>query len=96
MKKAFMCSLCHQGLIGGGLYLDEQALTFKCSKLTVESKYRKLVLPLGDIKAVRWHRRVPLMAVLEMKNGEEYKLLIFNKRRFEKWFMVNWKHEGKD
>ena len=55
-----------------------------------------LVLPLGDIKAASWHQWMPLMAVLEMKNGEEYKLLIFNKRRFEKWFMVNWKHEGKD
>ena len=54
--KSFVCSLCHNGILGGGLYLDSQSLTYKTNKLTVD-----------------------------MKNGELYKFIIFNKSRFEKW-----------
>ena len=43
MKKVFMCSLCHKGIIGGGLYLDSESITYKTQKLTVDKKYRKLV-----------------------------------------------------
>ena len=41
MKKVFMCSLCHNGLLGGGLYLDSNSITYKTNKLTVDKKYRK-------------------------------------------------------
>ena len=27
--KSFVCSLCHNGILGGGLYLDSQSLTYK-------------------------------------------------------------------
>ena len=33
--KSFVCSLCHNGILGGGLYLDSQSLTYKTNKLTV-------------------------------------------------------------
>ena len=38
--KSFVCSLCHNGILGGGLYLDSQSLTYKTNKLTVDKKYR--------------------------------------------------------
>ena len=41
--KSFVCSLCHNGIVGGGLYLDSQSLTYKTNKLTVGKKYRNLV-----------------------------------------------------
>ena len=41
MKKSFMCSLCHGGIIGGGLYLDDEKITYKTNKLTVDAKYKK-------------------------------------------------------
>ena len=28
MGKTFVCSLCRNGIIGGGLYIDEQSITF--------------------------------------------------------------------
>ena len=31
--KSFVCSLCHNGILGGGLYLDSQSLTYKTNKL---------------------------------------------------------------
>ena len=40
--KSFVCSLCHNGIVGGGLYLDSQSLTYKTNKLTVGKKYRNL------------------------------------------------------
>ena len=41
--KSFVCSLCHNGILGGVLYLDSQSLTYKTNKLTVDKKYRNLV-----------------------------------------------------
>ena len=54
MRKVFMCSLCHNGILGGGLYLDNQCVTYVCQKLTVDRKYKKLVLPLKEIEIVSW------------------------------------------
>ena len=28
MGKTFVCSLCRNGIIGGGLYIDEQSITY--------------------------------------------------------------------
>lgn len=39
--KSFVCSLCHNGILGGGLYLDSQSLTYKTNKLTVDKKIQK-------------------------------------------------------
>ena len=86
MRKAFMCSLCHNGILGGGLYLDNQAVTYVCQKFTVDRKYRKIVLPLNEIKEVTWKWIVFPIATFCMRNGARYRFLIFNKRRFEKWF----------
>lgn len=86
MKKAFMCSLCHRGILGGGMYLDAQSVTYRCQKLTVSEKYRKLVLPMGEIKEVSWKWIVFPVATFRMTRGEEHTFLIFNKRRFVKWY----------
>lgn len=86
MQKVFVCSLCHKGIIGGGLYLDRQNLTYKTNKLTVDKKYRNLVLPLAEIQEVTWKGKLFPVADFRMKDGETYPFLIFNKSRFEKWF----------
>ena len=39
--KVFVCSLCHNGILGGCLYLDSQSLTYKTNKLTVDKKIQK-------------------------------------------------------
>ena len=84
--KTFACSFCHQGLLGGGLFLDHQSLTYKTNKLTVDKKYRNLVLPLLQINEIAWKQIVFPIAAVHMKNGESYKFMIFNKNRFIKWF----------
>ena len=54
MKKSFICSLCHNGILGGALYLEENSVTYKTNKLTVDKAYRNLVLPLDEIAELTW------------------------------------------
>ncbi len=82
--KSFACSLCHNGILGGGLYLDSQSLTYRTNKLTVDKKYRNIVLPLQEIEEISWKLILFPLATVSMKNGEQYKFIIFNKPRFEK------------
>ena len=84
--KSFVCSLCHNGILGGGLYLDRQSLAYKTNKFAVDKKYRNLVLPTREIKDISWKWIVFPVATVKMEHGEQYKFIIFNKPRFEKWF----------
>ncbi len=86
MKKSFICSLCHNGILGGTLYLDENSVTYKTNKLTVDKAYRNLVLPYKEIAELTWQEIVLPIATFHMKNGQKYKIIIFNKRRFEKCY----------
>ena len=87
MKKSFMCSLiCHNGIVGGALYLDENSLTYKTNKLTVDRVYRNLVLPLNQIAELTWKWIVFPVATFHMTSGEKYKVMIFNKRRVQKYY----------
>ena len=87
MKKSFMCSLiCHNGIVGGSLNLDENSLTYKTNKLTIDRAYRNLVLPLNQIAELTWKWVVFPVAIFRMKNGAKYKVMIFNKRRFNKYY----------
>lgn len=86
MEKAFICSLCQNGILGGALYLSSEALTYKTNKLTVSPKYRNLALPLRDIQDINWKRIVFPVATIRMSNGECFTFIIFNRSRFEKHF----------
>jgi hypothetical protein len=95
MRKIFMCSLCHNGVLGGTLYLENDSLTYRTNKLTVDKKYRNLVMPLNDINDVSWNWFIFPIATFNMKNGDKYKVMIYNKSRFVKAFAEhNWKTEG--
>ena len=87
MKKSFMCSLiCHGGIVGGSLYIEDGAITYKTNKLTVDRKYKNLELPLDKIRELTWKWVVFSVATLKMASGEEYKFIIFNKKRFDKYY----------
>ena len=88
MKKSFMCSLiCHNGIVGGGIYIEDNAITYKTNKLTVDRKYKNLVLPFNEICELTWKWMVFPVATLRMTTGEQYKFIIFNKRRFTKYYI---------
>ena len=82
-----MCSLiCHNGILGGGLYIENNAITYKTNKLTVDRKYRNLVLSLNEIRELTWKWIIFPIATFHMMSGENYKIIIFNKRRFKKYY----------
>lgn len=84
MKKVFMCSLVKGGLLGGAIYVEPDSVTYKTNKLTVDKKYRNLVLLKKDIKEITWKRVVFPVVTFRMANGEEYSVMIFNRAGFEK------------
>lgn len=87
MKKSFICSLiCPNGIVGGGIYIDNKTITYKTNKLTLDKKYKNFELPLEEICALSWKRIVFPIATFQMKNGEQYKFLIFNKKSFHKYY----------
>lgn len=84
MKTVFLCSLCHKGILGGAMYLGDQALTYRTGKLTVSEEYRSLTLPVSEIQEITWKWRIFPMAVFAMKDGSTHHFLIFRKRAFVK------------
>lgn len=74
------------GILGGALYLEPNSVTYRTNKLTVDKKYRNLVLPLKEIKDIAWKWIVFPIATFHMSNGEEYRIMIYNKARFVKCY----------
>lgn len=78
MKKYFMVSLVKNGILGGSLVAEEEAITYRTGKVTVPQAYRNLVMKYEDICEVTpgWLFILPTVTV-KMKNGEEYKFAVF-------------------
>ena len=83
--KTFVCSLCRNGILGGVLYLDRQSLIYRTNKLTVDKKYRNLVLPMQEIEEISWKWIVFPTTTVRMTSGKLYTFIIFNQSRFKKW-----------
>ncbi len=83
MKKYFIVSLCKNGILGGGIVATSEAITYHTGKLTIPDKYKHIEMRYKDIRAmtVGWLFIFPTVA-LRMSNGEEYKFIVFAKKRF--------------
>ena len=83
MKHYFIVSLCHEGILGGGIIADDESITYRTNKLTVSQKYRNLEMKYSDIRGFskKWVLCFPIYSI-NMKSGETYKFLVFNTKRF--------------
>lgn len=83
MKRYFIVSLCKNGILGGGIVADSEAITYHTGKVTIPDKYKKLVMKYQDIISMKsgWLFILPTVA-LKMNNGEEYKFVVFARKRF--------------
>ena len=81
MKKYFVVSLVKNGILGGGIVADEEAITYRTGKVTVPREYRNLVMKDEDICEATpgWLFILPTVTV-QMRNGEEYKFAVFFSR----------------
>ena len=83
MNKYFIASLCKNGIIGGAILADDEAITYKTNKLTVPVELRNIKMKYRDIKNTEpgWLFVFPTVSV-EMKNGAVHKFVIFGRKRF--------------
>lgn len=84
MKKAFVCSFCHKGILGGGLFVTDEAITYKTGKVTVEKRYREFTMRFEDISSISWKWLVFPFVTIRMKNSAECKFLVYNIKGFMK------------
>ena len=85
MKKVYVASICKNGILGGGLYIDKEKITYRTGKITVPARLRNLELYLNDIKSMEKARVLGFPAVIiRMKNGENWKFIIFARQHFLK------------
>ena len=84
MDKMYAASLCYRGgLLGGGLRLDDERLTYSTTKLQVPPDIRKMPLPYCRIKSVEKSRALFLpTATVKMEDGKEWKFLVFGRKSF--------------
>ena len=83
MEKTYIASLCKNGLLGGGLFLDDERITYRTGKMTVPPEIRNLQLPYCRIKDVEKSRALFLPTVtVKMQNGQEWKFLVFGRESF--------------
>ncbi len=83
MEKTYLASLCKNGLLGGGLFLDDERVTYRTGKMSVPPEIRNLQLPFCRIKAVEKSRALFLPTVtIEMQDDRGWKFLVFGRRSF--------------
>lgn len=83
MQRYFITSLVYNGLIGGGITVNEEGVTYHTGKLTVEPRLRHLTL---DFKGMErwesgWLLFLPTVTVT-MKSGEAYRFFLLSPKRF--------------
>ena len=84
MKKYFVVSLVKNGILGGGIVADSEAITYHTGKVTVPKEYRHLEMKYNDISKVTtgWLFVLPTV-LIKMQNGEEFKFaMFFSRKRF--------------
>lgn len=90
-RESFACSMWYHGIgiLGGYLLLDSTTLTYTIQRQRrdIPEQYWNLVLPLNEIEEIKWKRILFPLAIFRMKNQEEYRLFIFNKRRFNTYYL---------
>ena len=82
MKKYFVVSLIKNGILGGGIVADSDAITYHTGKVTVPQEYRHLVMKYEDICEVMmgWLFILPTVTI-KMRNGNEFKFAVFFGRK---------------
>ncbi len=83
MKKYFIVSLCRNGILGGGITADSEAITYHTGKTTVPKEYRHIQMKYNDICSFSTGQLFLLPTVsIKMHRGEEYRFVVFARKRF--------------
>ncbi|MDO4192701.1 MAG: hypothetical protein Q4D24_05315 [Erysipelotrichaceae bacterium] len=93
MKQYYVASLCHEGVLGGGIVADDDGITYKTGKVTVASKLKNLEMKYRNIQdfSQKWVFCFPVFTI-SMNDGENYKFIIFSPKRFNALLKEKVKH----
>lgn len=83
MTNYFFASLCKNGILGGGITIEQDSFTYHTGKVTVPPKYRNLRIPFRSILSLSTSS-TPLLpwVSVSLSDGEAYKFIIFGRKRF--------------
>lgn len=83
MKNYFLVSLCKNGILGGGIVVGSNEMTYHTGKVTVPKEIKKIEMKYQDICDVRvgWLFIFPTI-LIKLRNEKEYKFIVFSKKRF--------------
>ena len=82
MKKFYVVSLVKNGLIGGGISADSEAITYRSGKVTIPQEYRNIVMKYEDISEVTMDSLFILPTVtVKMRSGKVYQFAVFFGRK---------------
>ena len=78
MKHYFIASLVKNGLLGGGITVDSEAITYHTGKLTIPQEYRHLVMKYSEISDVTkgWLLFLPTVTVTT-RDGNKHRFAVF-------------------
>lgn len=83
MKKYYLVSLCKNGILGGYIIADEEAITYKTGKITIPREYKNLKMRYKDIASMTMGKLLFLPTVsLKINHGKEYKFVVFARKHF--------------
>ena len=83
MKQYYVVSLIKNGILGGGLVANTEAITYHTGKITIPQEYRQIEMKYEDIQEViqGWLFILPTVT-LKLRNQKEYKFaMFFNRKR---------------
>ena len=82
MGRYYIASLCKNGLLGGGISVDEDGITFHTGKVTVPKEYRHLQMKYDDICGVTTGKLFVLPTVtIALRDGREYRFFVVGRNR---------------
>ena len=81
-KQYFVVSMIKNGILGGGMTADENAIIYHTGKVTVPDAYRRLVMRYDAIDQAEagWLLFMPTV-LIRLKNGETFKFAVFFGRK---------------
>lgn len=83
MRDVYIASFCHEGVLGGAIYLKEDKAIYRTNKATVDEKYRNLEMPYKDMTELKsGHCLFFPTVTVTLKEGAAYKFIVFFRKRF--------------
>lgn len=82
MRQCFYASLCHQGLRGGAIFVDDNSITYQNQTLTIPEAYKNIEIPFQEIRKIEKGRVLLLPAVTVCLHDRKYRFVIFGRKKF--------------